>query len=574
MDRRQLFKYLGMAPVVYPLSGLTQDSDYLSLIPVSAGEEEDNIMEKLILLNDKMIPSILAKQEKRKESKNFGGVHDDYDIFTVHNTVNMISTLICSYSSAVSKYYHSQELIIPLENAARFILSIQHTDGTIDLHTTNFHSTPDTAFMVEPLTAVYGIISKQEFRSDTFKERLKEFLLKAGKALIVGGIHTPNHRWVVTMSLARLNNLFPNPDYITRIDEWLTEKIDIDPDGQYAERSTMTYTPLVNRCLITMARLLKRPALFEPVRKNLEMSMYYMHPNGEVVTESSRRQDQYQRGTMSGYYYPYRYMAFQDNSRSFAAMALYMEKAYPQELVSWLLYLLEDPSLLLLLPEPSALPSDYIKEFTYSDLIRIRREDMDATIIARNPSFFSFYKGNAVLQEVRLAAAFFGKGQFDTEKIEKDGDTYILRKSLRGVYYQPYPKELLPGDGDWNKMPRSNRPESEIQELLYEVRIKEKDSGFELSFNISGTDKVPVALELAFRKGGTLSGVRTIDHTPDTYLLEKGMGQYQYDNQSITFGTGIAEHSWTVLRGALPKSNAMSVYLTGFTPFKKIIEIK
>jgi hypothetical protein len=199
---------------------------------------------------------------------------------------------------------------------------------------------------------------------------------------------------------------------------------------------------------------------------------------------------------------------------------------------------------------------------------------MDATIIARNPSFFSFYKGNAVLQEVRLAAAFFGKGQFDTEKIEKDGDTYILRKSLRGVYYQPYPKELLPGDGDWNKMPRSNRPESEIQELLYEVRIKEKDSGFELSFNISGTDKVPVALELAFRKGGTLSGVRTIDHTPDTYLLEKGMGQYQYDNQSITFGTGIAEHSWTVLRGALPKSNAMSVYLTGFTPFKKIIEIK
>jgi hypothetical protein len=302
--------------------------------------------------------------------------------------------------------------------------------------------------MVDSHTAVYGILSKQEFKSDTFKERLKEFLLKAGKALIVGGIHTPNHRWVVTMSLARLNNLFPNLDYITRIDEWLTEKIDIDPDGQYAERSTMTYTPLVNRCLITMARLLKRPALFEPVRKNLEMSMYYMHPNGEVVTESSRRKDQYQRGTISGYYYPHRYMAFQDNSRSFAAMAIYMEKAYPQELVSWLLNLLEDPTLLLQLPEPSALPSAYIKEFTYSDLIRIRGDNTYATIIARNPSLFSFYKGNAVLQEVRLAAAFFGKGQFDTEKIEKEGDTYILRKSLRGVYFQPYPKDFLPGDGD------------------------------------------------------------------------------------------------------------------------------
>jgi hypothetical protein len=83
-------------------------------IPVLPGKEEDSKMEKLILLNDKMIPSILAKQEKRKESKNFGGVHDDYEIFTVHNTVNMISTLICSYCSKVSEYYHSQELIIPL----------------------------------------------------------------------------------------------------------------------------------------------------------------------------------------------------------------------------------------------------------------------------------------------------------------------------------------------------------------------------------------------------------------------------------------------------------------------------
>jgi hypothetical protein len=336
----------------------------------------------------------------------------------------------------------------------------------------------------------------------------------------------------------------------------------------------MTYTPLVNRCLITMAHLLRRPALFEPVRKNLEMSLYYMHPNGEVVTESSRRQDQYQRGTMSGYYYPYRYMALHDNNSGFAAMALYMEKTYPRDLVSWLLYLLEDTSLLLPLPQPSLLPSNYVKEFPYSDLIRFRRDDLDATIIARNPAFFSFYKGNAVLQGVRLAAAFFGKGQFDSEKIEKEGDTYILRKSLQGVYYQPYPKELLPGDGDWNKMTKSNRPESEIQEFRYEVRIREKNGGFELSFSISGTDNVPVALELAFRKGGTLSGVRTIDHTPDTYLLEKGMGQYLYDKQSIAFGTGMAEHSWTVLRGALPKSDAMCVYLTGFTPFEKTIIIK
>ena len=35
--------------------------------------------------------------------------------------------------------------------AAGALLELQHADGTIDLHTTNFHSPPDTAFVVEPL---------------------------------------------------------------------------------------------------------------------------------------------------------------------------------------------------------------------------------------------------------------------------------------------------------------------------------------------------------------------------------------------------------------------------------------
>jgi len=572
MHRRQLIKRLGIVPVLYPISNMTA---FLESFPFVDFPEDmtENILDQLVMINDKSIPLMVEKQENIKGSKHFGGVPDSYGIFTVHNTTSFISTLVCGFSAKSSEYYHSQELIVPLENAVEFILSLQYSDGTIDLHTTNFHSTPDTAFMVEPLTAVYRIISTTEFISAILKERLKEFLINAGKALTIGGIHTPNHRWVVAMALARLNSLFPDPKYVARIDEWLTEKIDIDPDGQYAERSTMTYTPLVNRCLITMSHYLSRPELLEPVRKNLEMSLYYMHPNGEVVTESSRRQDQYQRGTMSAYYFPYRYMALKDKNSEFSAMALYMEHTYPKQLVSWLLYLLEDPSLLLPFPKPSTLPSDFVKEFPYSDLVRIRHGDMDATIIAQNPAFFSFYKGNAVLQGVRLAAAFFGKGQFDSEMIEKEGDTYVLRKSLEGVYYQPYPEELLPGDGDWNKMPRTNRPLSEIQKCLYEVRIKEKEGGFELSFSISGTDNVPVALELAFRKGGSLSGVLTVDHTPDTYLLEKGMGQYEYDNKVITFGTGLAEHSWTVLRGALPKSDALCVYLTGFTPFDKTILI-
>jgi hypothetical protein len=42
---------------------------------------------------------------------------------------------------------------------------------------------------------------------------LKKYLLNAGEALSVGGIHTPNHRWVVSGALAWINSFFPNPKY-------------------------------------------------------------------------------------------------------------------------------------------------------------------------------------------------------------------------------------------------------------------------------------------------------------------------------------------------------------------------
>ena len=42
-----------------------------------------------------------------------------------------------------------------MARAMSCIVKVQHEDGTIDLHSTNFHSTPDTAFFVNYLSPVY-----------------------------------------------------------------------------------------------------------------------------------------------------------------------------------------------------------------------------------------------------------------------------------------------------------------------------------------------------------------------------------------------------------------------------------
>jgi len=52
------------------------------------------------------------------------------------------------------------------------------------------------------------------------------------------------------------------------------------------------------------------------------------------------------------------------------------------------------------------------------------------------------------------------------------------------------------------------------------------------------------------------------------------MGSYTYDGQTIEFGQGGADHRYTQLRGALPRFDAMTVYLTGFTPFRRQLIIK
>lgn len=534
----------------------------------------DDLIAHLHTLNDASIDAKIARQQRDRTQSGHGGIRGAHGIYHASATAGFIRDLTVAYTSPQSRYAGDQELLAALNKAAGFMLDVQHADGTIDLLTTNFHSPPDTGFILQWMCSSAGLLRAASDPSvTTLVAKLLKFIRLGADALAVGGIHTPNHRWVVCMALARANSLIPDPRYVKRIDTWLAENVDIDPDGQFTERSTSIYSPLTDRCLITVARLLDRPELLEPVRRNLEMSLHYMHANGNTVTECSKRQDQYERRTMAPYYYPYRYMAQHDRNGRFASMVHLLEQSGLAQLSSQLIYFLETPSLAAPLPSRANLPSDFERHFTHSNLVRIRRGRLSATILGDNPSFFSLHVGSAAVV-LRFASAFFGKGQFVGGQLHKEGNAWVMSQNLTGPYFQPIAKAHRRGDGDWNKMPRELRPTSEVQTLRSVVRITERPRGIDVEIDISGTDKVPVAIEIGCPPGSLVTGANRLSTTPPSWSLTSGQTRVSVGQDHIKLGQGRAEHRWTQIRGALPKLPGDNIYVTTFSPFRDTLKFR
>ena len=102
--------------------------------------------------------------------------------------------------------------------------------------------------------------------------------------------------------------------------------------------------------------------------------------------------------------------------------------------------------------------------------------------------------------------------------------------------------------------------------------ITETPQGFRLRIQSSGTDNVPVSVEIGLRKGGELQGCERLDD--DAWLLRSGEAVYRMDGNTVRIGQGAASHTWVEVRGAEPKLPCTSVYLTGITPFDHTLEFR
>jgi len=536
-------------------------SSFASLA-LPGGAEGDSVP-PLVQTHDKALESMLERQVTEVGSRWCGGVPDVWGLHDARHAALLLREAAAAYFHPESRYHGSRDLYGRMKLAAEFLERAQHDSGNIDLLVTNFNSPPDTGFVVHHAASAAKLA--QMHGDGQVLSLMETFLRKAGAGMAKGGIHTPNHRWVVCAALAQINELFPDRRYVKRIDQWLAEGIDIDEEGQYTERSTAAYNIVVDYAFVVMAKKLNRPELFEPVRKNLDAMAYLLHANGEVVTVMSHRQDQNRRDTMGGYWFSLRSMAIQDKNGLYAAMLKPLEPQHAE-----LARLMEYPELLADLPPETPIPERYEKEYPRSGITRLRHGKTSATIMHKGYSrWISIHHGEAVVNAVRLASAFFGKGQFTPISYEKRGNAFHFRQRLLGVYFQPIDNPaLLPVSQEAWRSLKGRRKKSEMCRLTYEGRIAQTGGGFEISMRAYGTDHVPLAVEINLRGGGKLVGVEAVPRVEEAFLLKEGFAEYRMRSDAIRFGPGQSEHAYVQVRGALEKLSGPSVYLTGYTPFE------
>lgn len=548
------------------------------------------MMQQLAAANDKLVAQLL---ETVKEGNLSFGRKTAYDI----------AALTASYAYPGSAYYHNPQLVEKLALLVQFLSAAQTADGTVNIG--NLESPPDTAFLVEILCPANSILLKEKNPVlDSINAALQQIIVKAGDALSKGGVHTPNHRWVISAAMAQVHALYPDKKYTSRIADWLDEGVYMDKDGHFPERSG-TYSAVETAAFITLARLLHKPALFEYVRRNLRMMYYYIEENGELVSNDSRRQDQYQPRSAAIFYLQYRYMAVHDKDPFFAAVTKKIESAilFDKEVLQKSLFnFLENESLQQSLPVATQLDNHYEKLFSTSHLLRVKNDTITATlfggadwplIIASgrscSPNFFSYRKGTAILKYMRLSTGFFSMGYFYSDGLRREGNKYILYKKTTVPYYQPLPKNKRNQQGDyllspsiddrfWNKMDFKNRPVSNVKTQEIKIACTVSNGAVTMDITVEGLHNVPVVLELCFNEGGVLTGVT--DGGKGNSFLEVGTGTYTSGADTIRFGPGQVTHKntdglegerYSTHFGSL-KTEGMHVYITGTTPFRHTLQ--
>ena len=344
----------------------------------------------------------------------------------------------------------------------------------------NLVSPPDSGFTINDLCLAMELVGLDRCSPEVMavvKEPLMSIARKAAPAMLVGGIHTPNHRWEISSALVGLGVLLDDKRLIERAHQWLAEHIDIQSDGLYSERSPNYAAHVSNPCLIAMARRLRREDFLDIVNKSLKANALLMQPDGTLETMQSRRQDQFESYDPEPFLSQARLLANVKADADVVAFAHELSERDIDDPARHLTEMLIDERVCAVLPQvtvghdASHDAGPRIVDFLDTKMSRalwfdgadgaaqpVRTatvyagSDFDATYrvasgLANNASLMDYRTRELGVSALRLAPDFFDIGPLRPTTIRRTGMRWTAEESRTSGYYQPLEEEFIQGDG-------------------------------------------------------------------------------------------------------------------------------
>ena len=521
----------------------------------------------------------MGSQVKNQDSMQYGGIQGD--IWEAKPTIYALASALAVYFHKDSCFYKNEELYTAVNLALDFIGRTQRGDGSFDYPSCNFKSASDTSFCFKRLIAAYRLLVKYGDSSDesiiVLKEKYLTIMHKALDAIREGGFHTPNHRWGIAAALLQGSNLFAAEEEFAaglknRAEQYLSEGIDGDEDGEYAERSTGNYNAVVNNAMMAMYQETGNEAFLGYVERNLSMMLTYMDPDDTIFTQNSTRQDQGKLEYADKYFYQYLYMCSRERNPAFdvAAHKIIKDNMERGDLAPDCLHIVMNHDEMMGYHfEEYGFLEEYRKFFRHAGVLRVRKPSYTYTVL-NGKSAFLYFKSKGTTLCVKIGESCCDIRNFIPQTIEELPDGCRLEAEAQSWYYLPFKEKQ--DTSDWWKMDQSKREKLISSRLKTTLEIREKEQGLELNLKAEGLDRLPLRLEICIPAGVS------IEHP--AFALEAGAGEsmilkdgYLEIHDGLTtveIGPGFGEHSFKGhYSGEEINSAGYTVYANGYTPLEK-----
>ena len=527
--------------------------------------------------------------EKSKTKQNLDENSVWYGFYYDNETV--VEHTLPLYLCKASKYYKSEELLRRMNLNMDFLLRMQFPNGLISLWNCNIISAPDTAFVIISLAVSLELIEKKCIPElEELKNKISQFLKNTIPGMISGGFHTPNHRWIISCALAFLYNRFGDERLKTRINEFSAEGLDINDCGEWTERSNGGYNGVVDLCCYHIAEIIGIDKFYDAAYKNLNMMKYMLHCGDYIATEYSSRQDRGVKTKLSSWYAcAYFLMAVKEKNSEFMCMAYKAMKGC-KNTAKILIYLMLYENKLKELPKSKEISEDYLvvlnqngvseikqKSSLFGDaVVRYRKNDLSITVMAGQPDFMYIQHGKARAVSVKLPIGWFGLGGASFVNIEQLGEKcFKLKTPLCGDYMQVLNAEMVSKfDGNYTKMPNSDREKINKVDNFVEIILEIKDDGVDMDISMGEMPYIFTQLVIGFDKDGTLYGENLENMSNGVVRPKDGIVTYIKGDNYIEIKGESTGHNYEFIRGDTLNNNTKNVVFNALSPKKWHIGIK